>query len=154
MAVLLVRHAAAGDRRQWDGDDRHRPLTDVGYRQAIALGSLLSPFEPARVISSPAARCVETVAPLAEALNLEVERAEALFEGETRKALDLVRGYRDENVALCSHGDVIPYVIEALEREESLTITTEVRWKKASTWVLDHGDHGWSARYLPPPAAQ
>ncbi len=152
MAALLVRHAAAGDRRQFDGDDRDRPLSDLGYEQALALVSLLAPHRPDRVISSPAVRCIETVTPLAQELGLDVEVAEALFEGETRRALEVLRGCKGAPIVLCSHGDVIPYVLDALQREESLRFASEARWKKASTWVLDRDEEGWTASYLPPPS--
>ncbi len=39
--VLLVRHAKAGKREDWAGDDDLRPLSDAGIRQAEALRPLL-----------------------------------------------------------------------------------------------------------------
>ncbi len=41
MTVYVVRHAKAGDREEWKGDDRQRPLTKSGVRQAEALAKLL-----------------------------------------------------------------------------------------------------------------
>lgn len=37
MRVLLVRHARAGDRGEWVGDDAHRPLDAKGRKQAKRL---------------------------------------------------------------------------------------------------------------------
>ena len=65
MAVLVVRHAKAGDRSSWPGADRDRPLSGKGRRQAEALVDTLSDWKPVRILSSPFARCVQTVEPLA-----------------------------------------------------------------------------------------
>ena len=43
-----IRHASAGDRDTWIGDDRARPLDDQGRQQAAALVELL------RTVRSPA----------------------------------------------------------------------------------------------------
>ena len=67
VASYLVRHAKAGSRERWTAPDRDRPLTAAGRVQAAALTRLLQ--ATTRVVSSsPYLRCVETVAPLAEAL--------------------------------------------------------------------------------------
>ena len=34
MTILLVRHARAGSRKDWDGPDEKRPLSKKGRRQA------------------------------------------------------------------------------------------------------------------------
>jgi len=101
---VLVRHASAGDRPEWVGDDRFRPLDARGRRQAAELAELLGGFELRRVVSSPYARCVETVEPLASALGLTVERDDRLAEGAGRAALELLR---EEGVVCCTHGDVV-----------------------------------------------
>ena len=72
MPILLVRHAVAASRSKWDGDDRLRPLTKRGQRQALDLVSQLSEQPVHRVLSSPYLRCVDTVAPLARGRRIEV----------------------------------------------------------------------------------
>jgi hypothetical protein len=53
---------------------------------------------------------------------------------------------------LCSHGDVIPDFLEALEASGT-RLKGEVRWQKASTWVLTwDGNRLVKGQYLPPPA--
>ena len=104
MTSVLVRHASAGDRNDWVGDDRQRPLDARGRRQAAELVKLLRALELRRVVSSPYARCVETVEPLAAALGLPVEHDERLAEGMGRAALELLRQH---GVACCTHGDVV-----------------------------------------------
>ena len=80
--LLLIRHARAGDRHAWDGDDRVRPVDDRGRLQSVALVEALADFKIDRIVSSPYLRCVQTVEPLAEALGLEIELDEQL--GATR----------------------------------------------------------------------
>ena len=149
MAVLLVRHAIAVARHRWEGDDDDRPLTDRGRAQAAALVAQLRPLRPTDVASSPSLRCVDTVAPLAEALGLAVRPAGALAEGNGDAAADLVRSLlrAPGTAVLCTHGDVVPEVLGALGCD------ADDRCQKGSTWALDAGDDGRvRGRYLPPPA--
>lgn len=105
---VLVRHASAGNRHDWEGKDRLRPLDERGRRQAAELAELLPPFGIQRVLSSPYLRCVETVEPLAEALGLPVEEDERLAEGAGRAVLELLK---EDGVVCCTHGDVVEDVL-------------------------------------------
>jgi phosphohistidine phosphatase SixA len=100
---VFLRHAAAGDRDDWDGDDFHRPLDAKGRRQAAELVDLLRPFGVRRVVSSPYVRCVQTVEPLAAALGVQLEQDDRLAEGRGASAADLLR---EDGVVCCSHGDI------------------------------------------------
>ncbi len=135
--MLLVRHAHAGQRRDWDGDDRLRPLTARGRRQALALVAALEPWSPQRILSSPYLRCLQTVEPLADSLNLRVEPTEDLAEGNGAGALQLVRTLADEKVAVCTHGDVIPEILVPLVDEDRLDLGPDPRQAKGSVWVLE-----------------
>ncbi|MDQ4069518.1 MAG: histidine phosphatase family protein [Actinomycetota bacterium] len=144
MAVLLVRHAEAGDRYRWDGPDEARPLSDEGEAQADGLVAALAGFGLERVLSSPYLRCTQTVTPLAAARGLNVERSDELAEGGGRAALRLVRQLLDAPGAavLCTHGDVVEDVLDGLGVERS------GETEKGATWILAPGE----ARLLPPPA--
>ena len=109
MTSILVRHASAGDHRDWDGDDRLRPLDGRGRKQARALVELLRPLGVSRVVSSPSLRCVETVEPLAAALGVPVERDERLAEGAGSAAAPLLD---EAGVVACTHGDVVEELID------------------------------------------
>jgi 8-oxo-dGTP diphosphatase len=153
--AYLVRHAHAGDRATWRGDDSDRPLSDKGWRQARALPTVIRPPEPLRrVLSSPALRCVQTVEPLAQAYSLRVEIDEALREGaDPRDSLALLeREMARGPVTGCTHGDVVPGVLDLL-RSAGVRFEGPLTWPKASTWVLEGADGGGvvRARYLPPP---
>jgi len=105
MTLLLIRHASAGDRDDWVGDDLPRPLDARGRGQASRLAELLSDYEIARVLSSPAVRCVQTVEPLARSRGLDIEVHEELGEEQQGEAgAELVRALIGEQTALCVHG--------------------------------------------------
>jgi 8-oxo-dGTP diphosphatase len=148
MTLLFVRHAIALRREDWTRDDDLRPLTPRGYQQAEALPALLEPYAVDRILSSPSTRCVETVQPLAARLGLPVEEIDELAEGSGAKALARIDGLPG-TIVVCSHGDVLPELVSALEPSVR-TPDGEMDLDKGSTWVVE-GD-GAPPRYLPPPA--
>jgi len=135
MSIFLVRHAKAGKRSHWDREDALRPLDDAGRRQAAALADRLSEYDPVALVSSPAVRCRETLEPLAERCGLVVVSEPKLYEELPYEiALDYVMGVADRTV-LCSHGDVIPAIVDAL-RADGMRVQGTAQWGKASVWVL------------------
>lgn len=153
MPVLLIRHAHAGSRKDWKGDDRLRPLSGKGRTQASGLIHTLGGWAVQRVLSSPYARCVQSVAPLAKELGIKVELVDELGESCGPDALSLVRSLAADKVALCTHGDVITDVLVALADEDRLGLGPRPRQAKGSTWILEaHGPVFTKATYLAPPA--
>lgn len=75
LEILMVRHAHA----EWVPDEE-RPLSPRGRRQAAVVARLLEPRRPEIVYSSPYPRSVQTVEPLAEALEVPIELVEGLRE--------------------------------------------------------------------------
>ena len=111
MIILMVRHARAGKRVDWNGDDRLRPLDERGRLQADRLVEQLSDREFERILSSPYLRCVETVEPLAEARGLTVEEDEVLAEGSgVAAALAALRAIGKPVVASV-HGDLLAELV-------------------------------------------
>lgn len=156
--LYLVRHAKAGRRSAYTGDDRLRPLTGPGRRQAKAIGKRLAPaLKGAGVTtlySSPFIRCIDTLQPLADAIDAVVETDDRLSEGESYVAvLDMLWSLPD-GTAFCSHGDVIPETIGALVRR-GCKLVSHPDWRKGSVWVLQRNNHGEivSAESWPPPDA-
>lgn len=150
--LYLVRHAKAGSRSEWDGDDFTRPLTGKGRRQSIVIAERLLPQANGALISSPFVRCVQTLEPLAARLDVAVATDDGLAEGTGFSgALDLLTTLPDGSV-LCSHGDVIPETIGALMRRGCVVIG-EPDWRKASVWQLLRGYDGAinEATAWPPP---
>ena len=139
MVLYFVRHAKAGSRDAWRGDDRLRPLSKSGRRQSIAIAERLASMKTSSLLSSPFVRCVQTLEPLAEALGVAVKTMEELAEGTNFEVvLELLRTVPDDAV-LCSHGDVIPDTIAALERR-GCHIVGKPDWRKATVWLLQRSD--------------
>lgn len=153
MSIFVVRHAKAGSRRDWDGDDTERPLSKGGRRQAEALSVRLGRESVTGLWSSPYVRCVQTLEPLGQASGLEVVAEPRLAEGTPPPdVLALLRELPDGAV-LCSHGDVIPELIDSLVRRGA-EVLTPPDWRKASIWVLpppDADGHVASVTVEPPP---
>lgn len=123
----------------------------MGRDQAMRLVALWRDQPLTRVLSSPFVRCVQTVEPLAAALDLDVEETEALAEGHADEALTLIEKLADQDAALCTHGDVIPEVLQSLEAR-GVQILAQWQWRKGSTWVLHSEDASLTrATYVPRP---
>lgn len=155
--VVLVRHADAGRRGDFEGLDLARPLVDRGRQQAERLVGLLAGFGPTRVLSAPVLRCRQTVEPLALALNLPV-REEAMFgenefDEDPRPAVECIRAGLDsleEVTVIASQGGVIPALMTSLYSPAGPESMTEVA-AKAGAWALGRGPGGVRADYYPPP---
>ena len=150
--VYLVRHAKAGERRVWEGDDLERPLSKTGWKQAEALGKRLQKKGATDLVSSPYLRCMQTLEPLASALEVPVLADERLLEGAGFEgALELLAEVADGAV-LCSHGDVIPETLQALVRR-GMEVKTAPDWRKGTVWVLKRNDGRiTSGTVWPPPS--
>lgn len=151
MTVYLVRHAQAGERAAWNGDDPSRPLSGRGWRQSEAIAKRMEHDDVTRLVSSPFRRCVETLEPLGKRVGLHVEEDERLAEGAPYEdTLELMDELGDGAV-LCSHGDVVGDTISALERR-GMKLIGVPDWRKASVWLIDDDADGTRrAHALPPP---
>jgi 8-oxo-dGTP diphosphatase len=133
--IYFVRHAKAGERRVWDGDDVDRPLSKTGWKQSTAVARRLAKKDVTALYASPYVRCMQTLKPLGDLTGLVVHAEQRLFEDEPfEPVLDLLNEVEDGAV-LCSHGDIIPAVINALVRR-GMEVETPPDWSKASVWVL------------------
>jgi 8-oxo-(d)GTP phosphatase len=118
--VLLVRHAQALSRTTWERDDFERPLSAQGRRHADEIAGRYRSETIAKVMSSPAERCVATVAPLAEQLGHEVELVDYLAEGfDGIESLERLVGEADgiddkSTLVACSHGDICSEIVWGL----------------------------------------
>lgn len=137
--IYVVRHARAGNRDRWEGEDELRPLSKNGRRQAEALVEPLAAGDATVLLSSPYVRCMQTLEPLAARLATSVVADDRLTEGAAfEPAVELVQTARSGTV-LCSHGDLIPDLVNALHRRGARLAGTP-DWRKASVWVLDRRD--------------
>ena len=148
----VVRHARAGSRSHWTGDDRQRPLSKKGLKQADEIAEMLRAQEITAVYSSPYLRCVQTVEPLARALRLAVMQAPELAEGQGVRGLYRFFDNRSlDRVVLATHGDVVWELVEDLTARRILPAFRE-QFEKGSTWTVEVEDgEPVSARYVPAP---
>lgn len=142
----VVRHACAGHKADWDGDDDDRPLDPAGTAQAAALAEILAAEAPTRLISSPTRRCVDTLVPLGDALGLEVEVEPALREATGVELVRLLAADEHDGAALCTHGEVMEPALPVL-RAAGLEVVDDVSDEdlllKGAAWRLDRDDPGW-----------
>jgi len=153
MTWLLVRHARAGARKGWDGPDIERPLSKKGRRQVDGLVAILKPFKPEHIYSSPYVRCSQTVEPLAEVLKCEVEVHPALAEGAPiDDGIALLRQTAGTTTAFCTHGDIIPALLDALAEKDGLDLPKNYDCAKGSVWVVEQEEgRATVAKYIPAP---
>jgi 8-oxo-dGTP diphosphatase len=154
--VVLVRHAKAGDRSRWAGEDAERPLDGKGRTQAEQLAEWLPWYGIGQLISADRVRCVQTVSPLAGRLGLPMQITEHWNERchatAPARAASLVRelAATGVNAVVCSQGGVIPDTVALLGFSEGLRIGPPLA-RKGSAWVLSFaGSRLVDADYLVP----
>lgn len=157
-SVLLVRHAHAGDRDRWEGDDKLRPLNEDGRAQAEELVRPLSRFDVDDIISADFVRCVETVQPLADAIGATVKEEELFSEtgypAHEDEAIHHLRklGESLSTTVVCSQGDVIPDLLQRLAAVDHVDLPHPFEYKKGSFFALTFdGPRLFSVEYFPPP---
>lgn len=144
MTLYLVRHASAGHRNGADPDDGKRHLDAKGRAQAAAVAAHLGDRPIEAVLSSPYPRCIETVAPLAAALGVEVGIEKRLAEGtDIERSWRVLERWAERPVVLCSHGDVIPELIRR-NQLRGMHVPGSSGWSKGSVWALE----GWNGTHF------
>ncbi len=139
--LLLVRHAKAGSRSQWQDADELRPLSKNGQRQVPPIRALAALYRADRVCAAPLVRCVQTVQPIADDLGVKVVEEELLSEkshtgAETAAQRRLLEIVADGGVPVaCSQGGVIPDLVSRLAAASGLPLD-RAESKKGSVWAL------------------
>lgn len=131
--LLVLRHAKAKSRANWSGEEEDRPLTRVGRRQAEAVAGLLACWAPDRTLSSPWARCRQTLQPyLDQRPEAELEIVPLLSEQSLRHRparigvaiTELLTG--DRGALICTHRPVLAVVVEALTEFTALAVRDQL----------------------------
>ncbi|MFS0854675.1 NUDIX hydrolase [Microbacterium sp. 179-I 3D4 NHS] len=118
--LIALRHGKALPRSEWDGPDAARPLTPRGRRQATSVVGPLRAFGVRKIVTSDAVRCVETVRPLAKALDRKPVRTELLSQDAWEDGTSDLRSVVGRRVrsgkpsVLCSHGPVLPGLLSEI----------------------------------------
>lgn len=154
--ILYVRHAKAHDREKWSGDDNKRPLDKKGRRQSEMLVPMLAAFQPERIYSALPDRCQQTIAPLADELNMPVDVdlrfGDNAWQSDPSGAKQAFQAVIDQGgtSVIVAQGDVMPNMIQWLSENGRLPIDGEINCKKGCVWVLSFNNGELTgADYMP-----
>lgn len=143
--IILLRHAKAIAREEWQNEDLDRPLSALGEQQAKRLISSLSPFAIKEIHSSSAVRCYETINPLARALSLDYfftdSLTEYVFERSPARTLKYIDRLLENShtTLVCSHNPILPkYLAEKYSRQGFEV--SEAALKPGEAWIVHHID--------------
>jgi len=149
--LIFLRHASAGGKGSWPGDDLDRPLDARGAAESERLAELLSCYGSLSVISSAAERCVATVRPYAALAGRQV-RIEPAFTvglaGQTpgSASADMARAEAAAiataglPVVVCAHGENLPALLAAASAALGAPPPEGSSLPKAGFWVLHAAD--------------
>jgi MutT/NUDIX family protein len=156
--LLYVRHAHAHDRKKWEGDDNLRPLDKKGRRQAEMLVPMLAAYHPTAIYSARPHRCQQTAAPIADELGKDIainkDFGDEAWEKNPAAAKKAFRRVVEDGgvPVIISQGQTIPGIIEDLAPQFLKKPQEELKFKKASVWVLSFNNGELTgADYLPSP---
>ncbi len=138
---IFLRHASAVEKQGWPDTGLLRPLDEAGRAAAWSLAELLACFGPARVFSSAAARCVETVLPYSVRLGVTAA-AEPAFAVDAAGGGDAAGSRLDELLAdglpmiLCGHRETLPSLQAQAVRHFGARPPSDVALAKGSFSVM------------------
>jgi 8-oxo-dGTP diphosphatase len=132
--LIVVRHADAGKRGEWEKGDRLRPLSKVGRTQALSLIPRLTGFDIDHIETSPATRCEQTILPLAAARNRAPVVNQDLWEDEPARAMErLLEDLDGGSVVWCTHRPLVERVTRSLGVKPAHAEVSE----KGAAWVVE-----------------
>lgn len=118
--IILLRHAKALKRTEWDGDDGDRPLEHRGQLQAKRLLPIYLPYGISEVHTSDALRCIETIDLMTRLIDktaiFSADLSEYGYAKDKEAPLDYVQDLMDRGISaiVCSHNPIIPKVVKKL----------------------------------------
>lgn len=152
--LILVRHASAGSKDQWRAaghdDDLKRPLDAVGRQQQEDLALLLRCYGTARVLSSAAERCAETVQAYAGLTGQPVQTDPAFTVGlgavaEARRRVGEILGSGLPAV-ICGHRENLSAILEEACSVLGAKAPESHPLPLGGFWVLQAGGHALVSR--------
>lgn len=130
---IIVRHGKAVPATSWDGPDSQRPLFHRGHEQAKAIAGGIAAYSPVKIYTSTATRCIQTITPLAAVTGVAVKESTKLSQQRWTSAGALVDKFVDRRfdrkmpVVMCSHGPVIPQIVEKIVSRTSADVDSVIR---------------------------
>lgn len=138
---VLLRHAKAITRDEWQGDDGDRPLSTLGTKQANLVTAIYGVYKIAEIHTSDAIRCFNTVDEFARNLKISLEVGKELSENSYKKDKDLAINYckelikQDKSILICSHNPILPKLLSKLSKKSELDTDLD-KLKPASSWII------------------
>lgn len=152
--LVLLRHAKAVKRSEWNDYDLDRPLNNDGTQQSHKLVKQLEPFDIQGIYSSDATRCFTTVEPFSTISGVKVNVSKDLneeeFEKSAKTSVEYVRQVMkfDGNQLVSGHNPIIPHVLSKIARVEYSSDDLS----PADAWIVHHrGDRIVAVEFLARP---
>ena len=142
-ALIMLRHAKALERTEWQGEDEDRPLQLIGQLQAKRMLSLYQAFGVEEIHTSDAVRCLDTIAQMAKALQITPIITNAVseytYKKNKEKAIDYAKELikKNKQIVLCSHNPVLPRMMEKLTKKIDFDYPDN-KLLPGEAWVLFH----------------
>ena len=138
---ILLRHAKAITRDEWQGDDDDRPLDALGQNQANRLLGIYQVYNLEQIHTSDAVRCYDTVNPMVKGLGIKLEvtgkLSESTYKKDKEKAFDYAKDLikEDARILLCSHNPILPKMLNKLTKKSDVD-ADEGKLSPADAWVI------------------
>jgi phosphohistidine phosphatase SixA len=155
--LTLVRHAHAGEKKNWTKPDADRPLSQRGWQQAAGLAQSLSVAPGASLICSPLLRCHQTLVPLATRLRRPIEHERLLApDADAARLARALRDPRFDGAVVCTHGETLNALMDVwadrlvLEDSAGRAAAGAGTTEKGAAWIIVDEGARKHAHYLRP----
>lgn len=139
--LIILRHAKALERGDWDEADSQRSLSEIGFDQAQLMLKHLQPFALDEIYTSDYIRCVQTVTPLAHSRGLAITEIPNLneenFENDPQRSIAFANAVKqdEKNILICSHNPVIPTMLRGILNTK-LKNKDLIKLEPGDAWVV------------------
>lgn len=138
--LVLLRHAKAIKRSEWQDYDLDRPLSEIGKQQASKIPAHLQCYSFDGIYSSDAFRCYSTVEDIAKlaskSVTISKDLNEETFVEDQTKAAEFINQLMlfPGNFLVCGHNPILTNIVSLMLKDEELDDSLE----PADAWVIHH----------------
>ena len=143
--LIMLRHAKALARSEWQSGDEDRPLDNLGQLQAKRMHAVYQVFGISQIHTSDAVRCYDTVIGMTKTMKIEpvitAKLSEYTFEKNRDKSLEYAKELAEsaretgEVILLCSHNPILPRMLEYVSKKSDIDLP-ENKLKPGDAWVI------------------
>lgn len=157
--MVLLRHAKAVKRSDWNGDDSDRPLVTEGQVMAKKLVSHLEMYAINEIHTSDAYRCMSTIEPFHEKFGtikvVTDQLSEYAFQKDDMLAVSYIKQLAKfgGNYLICSHNPILPLMVDQIVKyPEDFDLDNELH--PGDAWIVHHrGGKVFAVNFLKAPTA-